>query len=690
MKRKWPRTGIVIWVSFVTLLVSASGAAGLPADPAKPDTAAVKQTGTGYLENITFEKLKGVERTTLMLSRRSDVATEDQGGRLLLVKLDNLFVPQDLRRVQGEGMLDNVIRVVPVQRTVKGLPQAVVTLELNKGVPYSVRQDGHNVVIDFNVAALPRKTSVAAVKTAGLAQNNPVGGNSNPPPQAPPATKPATVSAARNGLVTVAFRHEDIKSALQQIADQGGVRIIYGDDVTGTVNLELKSATVDQALDAVLAKHCLTKTRSGDTINIHSMKKIIADERDLYVLPHANRLISLEFQDAPIKSVFQVLAEHGDVNIVSGDDVKGNVTIHLRKIPWRLAFDTVIRTNGLVARLSCNNLITVMTLKKFRDEEKSIEDAEKARRESEKARKDEEQLKKTEAGKLQQISIEAKIIEASTTFVRDLGVKWGAASYGTAGKGTGWALLGGTNTDTSKARSWGYPTEVPFQSFEPSPAPLGRPSYGSVATAIPSMAVNYPTVFAGPALGLIIGGASAVLEAQLAALESQGVGKIISTPRVVIMEGEKAIIKQGEEIPVTTPGTATSPPTTTYRPAELRLEVTPKITDDGRVSMTVSAINNRPNRADKDLLTGNMPIFTNQVDSKVVILDGDTLVIGGVMRSEESKIDTGVPWIYKVPVLGWLFKQENTQRTKRELLIFVTPKIIKPDIVRERSELPRS
>jgi type IV pilus assembly protein PilQ len=128
---------------------------------------------------------------------------------------------------------------------------------------------------------------------------------------------------------------------------------------------------------------------------------------------------------------------------------------------------------------------------------------------------------------------------------------------------------------------------------------------------------------------------------------------------------------------VVTPASANSPATTTYKPAELKLEVTPKITDDGRISMTISATNNRPNRAEKDPATGNMPIFTNQVDSKVVIRDGDTIVIGGVLKSEEAKTDAGVPWIYKVPVLGWLFKQENIERTKRELLIFVTPKIVK-------------
>jgi type IV pilus assembly protein PilQ len=142
------------------------------------------------------------------------------------------------------------------------------------------------------------------------------------------------------------------------------------------------------------------------------------------------------------------------------------------------------------------------------------------------------------------------------------------------------------------------------------------------------------------------------------------------------MEGEEAVIKQGEEIPVITPATATQPATVTYKPAELELKVIPKITEDGRVSMTINALNNRANKAEKEPSTGNMPIWTNNLKSKVVVRDGDTIVIGGVMKTEESKGVAGVPWFYRIPVLGWLFKTEDIDRSKRELLIFVTPKII--------------
>ena len=660
MKRKWPRTGIVIWMSFVMLFASATGATGAPSDPAKADTAAVMQAGAGYLENITLEKLKGMERVTLMLSMRAGATTEDQGGRLLLVRLENLFVPQEMRRVQGEGVLDNLIRVVPSQRTVKGVPHAVVAMELNKGIPYSVRQDGHNVVIDFNVAALPQKSAGATAKPMGLVQNNPVKENNSP--QSPPVAKPAKAPA---GLISVAFQEEEIKTALQKIADQGGLKIIYGDDVKGYVSLDLKNVTVDQALEALLEKSCLAKTRTGDTINVYSLKKMIVDERDLQALPHANRLVSLEFQDAPIKSVFQVLAVHGALNIVSGDDVKGNVTIHLSKIPWKLAFDTVIRTNGLAARLSCNSLITVMTLKKFRDEEKSLDDTEKVRRESEKARREEEQKSLEQAGKKQQITIEAKIIEATDEFIRKLGVQWGAGMRGDLNISSAdypYGFLAGAN---------------PIGGGTTLGALTGLAQ--GVALTTTSLAANFPMATGAPsyALGFAIGGSRAILDAQILASEKTSEIRIISSPKVTTMDGSKAIIKQGEDVPVVTPGTSTSPPTVTFKEAVLKLEVKPTITQEGKISMEVKANNDIPNYSRS--IQGNPPINKSEVEAKVVVSDGETLVIGGIVKATTDKGEAGLPWISKVPILGWLFKYEDTTKVRKQLLIFVTPRIVKDE-----------
>jgi type IV pilus assembly protein PilQ len=107
------------------------------------------------------------------------------------------------------------------------------------------------------------------------------------------------------------------------------------------------------------------------------------------------------------------------------------------------------------------------------------------------------------------------------------------------------------------------------------------------------------------------------------------------------------------------------------------LEVEPKVTPDKRISMVILASNDRPDVANKDLATGNYPVLTNKVDSNVVVRDGDTVVIGGILTTEEATQTEGVPWLYRIPILGWLFKIEAVTKTKKELLIFVTPRIIK-------------
>ncbi len=562
MKKYRSLMEILIIVAFLWI-GSPCAAQTASTDPAAAAPVKVMAADAGYLENITFDKLRGKERVVLMLSRQSGATVEDQGEKSITVKIENLFIPQDLRRAMGEGSLDNLIRVVPAQRTANGKPLAQIDMELNSRIPYSVRQDGHNVIIDFNVDSL--------------------------------SEKPARVSA--------------------------------GDKPSPPEQAQVKAAAPAQ-------KPPVPPTYAG-------------------------RLVSLDFQGANIKSVLQLLAEESGVNIVSGDDVKGNVTVSMKKVPWEKALDTVLAINDMT-RLQEGNIIRVITKTKLSDLQKRADDDAKRERSATEDKEKQEQLKKAESGKLQQVSIEAKIVEASTTFIRKLGVQWG-----------------GDYTGSLRAAKGAYPYAIGIGTNPAITSTSTLPIGGGIGLTGTGAAVNLPAAIAAPSIGLVIGGANAVLSAQLSAMETTSEGKIISTPRVVIMEGEKAIIKQGEEIPVVTPASANSPATTTYRPAELKLEVTPKITNDGRISMTISAINNRPNRAEKDPATGNMPIFTNQVDSKVVIRDGDTIVIGGVLKSEESNVDAGVPWFYKVPVLGWLFKQENIERAKRELLIFVTPKIVK-------------
>jgi type IV pilus assembly protein PilQ len=379
--------------------------------------------------------------------------------------------------------------------------------------------------------------------------------------------------------------------------------------------------------------------------------------------PYGGRVMSLDVQDANIKTVLRLLSEVGEVSIVSGDDVKGNVTLSMKKVPWNQALDTILDVHGLVKK-QMGDVISVMTAEKMKKDEADRRAGEEDRIKAEAVAKKSEQERMEEKGKLRQISIEAKIVEAQDDFVRNLGVQWGGAYYGNLGSYP-YGLTAGTNPGTSsignRFRTWGYPDGIPIRNTD--------------GTVIQSAAVNMPGTVSGPTFGLIIGGANAVLEAQIQALETNNTGKIISSPKITTMDNVKATIKQGQEIPyVTIDKDGNS--SITFKEAVLKLDVKPKITPDGTISMEIKATNDAADYAQGVLLGGNPPINKSEVESKIVVKDGDTIVIGGILKTQDQRNEAGVPWFMKIPVLGWLFKTENIQKSRRQLMVFITPKII--------------
>ena len=568
MKTNRRRKGIFIWMGLAVLLLSAGLVHGATAEPATTAASGIRASQEGSLQNIGFERLRGKERVVLMLSRLSGALAEDQPGNAVLIKIDDFTVPKRLQRPLGEGELDNLIRVVPAQKTEAGRQQATIRIELNKAVPYRIGQEGPNIIIDFNVASLPVKAAFGSRIAAARE----------------PAAKPAPAAGQKTGAPAAAPQ-----STGKEKSSQG------------------KPA-------------------------------------------YLTRPISFEFQDAPIKGVLKTLADVAGVNIVYGDDVKGNLTISLNKIPWEQALDTVLAVNDMTRIQEGSDIIRVITKNKLSEQQKKAEELEKK-----------EQQKKVDQGLLRQIAIEAKIVEASTEFVRNLGVRWGGAYANFARIGQSsypYGVMAGTSPNIAGSTS--LSTLVPVADG------MGLTSTG--------LATNFPTALASPTLGIVVGAANAVISAQISALETTADGKLISTPRVVTMDGEKAFMLQGEQIPYITPATATSPATVTWKDVYLKLEVTPKITGDGRISVAIKATNDRP-EYDR-VIEGNIPVAKSEIDSRVVINNGDTIVIGGVLKTEETKQTSGVPWIKKVPVLGWLFKEEGIDQKKRELLIFVTPRII--------------
>ncbi len=550
-----------IWLVFLAAIMTA----GLPpvwgAPPTAPDSA-VQTVGAGYLENVTFEKLPGKERVTLMVSKQSGVTVENLPGNAVLVRLENLFVPEGLRRPLSDAALANVVRVTPVQKTADGRSWVIATIDLKQKVPYSVRQEGMNVLIDFNV------TSVAAAASA--------------------TDKPSPVAPDLGALQTPSPAETPAKAAAAEKV-YGGPRIF------------------------------------------------------------------LDVQDADIKAVFRLLSEQGNVSIVAGDDVKGTLTIHLKDVPWDQALDTILDLKGLDKRRE-GSIITVVTLDRKKREVADRLAAEEAQRKAEDERKAREQKLNVEQGRLKQIAIEAKIVEVSTSFSRELGIRWGYGYRDTwSGRDLG-LLIGNSST--------GALTSLPT----------------GIGLTSSNVAVNFPSIAGAnaltPGIGLITGSAKFVLDAKLSAMESAGDGRIISSPKVTTLENEKATIWQGKKVPVVTPATTTNPATVRYEDADLRLVVTPKITQDkDRISMEIEATNKD---VDGSLVVlGNPAINTSGVTSKIVVKDGDTIVVGGVFKTIETAGMAGVPFLSKIPVLGWLFKYETKFKDTRELLVFITPRIIK-------------
>ena len=571
---------IVFWIFVYNPVISPSAEnADQRNTPNKKNETA--DTKVSYLENVLFEKLPGKERINLVVSQQPVINVSTSADGSLVIKLENMFAPDNLRGSLGEGSLVNIVRVKPMQQLLDGKQFIYLTIDLKENVPYAIRQEEKNIFIDFNISSLVVK-------------------------------KPVKSLAAKGKNKKAAAKKKDMEKISEETAT-------FSDDI--------------------------------DINEVKPAKKII---------PKLNkdRIITLDFQDADIKTVLRLMAEYGNTSIISGDDVKGKVTLTIKNTSWEKALDSILDTQGL-AKKQMGDIIIVQTLERMKKDE-----GDKAKAEEEKDKNEEKRkVKEAEKGKLRQILIEAKIVEATENFTRNLGIQWGFNNNQAVGS-YGLGLSGGSNPLSTNSQKFNYPPEI-------------TQTQSGTVLPLTMAAVNFAGALASPTLGLVFGNARGFIETQLSAMESNGTGKIISSPKVVTMDGVAAVIKQGEEVPYVTPASGTSPATVTFKEAVLKLEVTPQITEEGKVSMKIKATNDVPDYARGATLPGgNPPIRKNEVDSKIVVLDGDTLVIGGVSRTQEDETTIGIPWFYKIPVLGWLFKTENISKSKLQLLIFITPKII--------------
>lgn len=401
--------------------------------------------------------------------------------------------------------------------------------------------------------------------------------------------------------------------------------------------------------------------------------------------------ISIDFQDADLIHVFRLLSEISGYNIVVSPHVKGKFSMKLVDVPWDQALDIILRNYGLSKTVE-GNIIRIAPTDVFAREEEEIakakEAAEKAgdlvtrvypinyadvkkiksaietakiltkrgfisvdERTSSVIIKDVE-TKHAEYEKLiraldvptPQVNIDARIVEVTTSFTKELGIQWGLLW-----KPTPQTEISGTGLATGSGFFSGTPLMINL------PAAVGSGSGGSIG------------------FGFISAKDLRALDIQLSAMESSGKGKIISNPRIITMDNQKATIQQGKKIPyqtVSAEGTKTE-----FVDASLELTVTPHITPEGTIMLDVEA---KKNEADFSQTVAGVPtIDTKEAKTRVLVKDGDTLVIGGIFKTNTTKSVATVPGLGDIPLLKWLFRKEQDIENTTELLIFITPRIVR-------------
>jgi type IV pilus assembly protein PilQ len=436
-----------------------------------------------------------------------------------------------------------------------------------------------------------------------------------------------------------------------------------------------------------------------DAVEKHTPKDDLVVGETRYV----GRRISLDFQQADISNVLRLIAEVSGFNIVIGDGVKSKVTMKLVSVPWDQALDMILKMNGL-GKIKQGNILWIDTLSniaKQEDEEARAKDA-KVKAEDLVDRvfyirnlqatelmtslrqnlsprglmqistgtnalvvRDTETkmavLKQLIDGldlEVPQVQIEARIVQADTVYARGLGVQWGIANADF-----------GTNTFSAVGNLTG----------------AFAPAAGTGASVIPrDFLVNLPAQVAGlpsvPGIGYSFGKLAPgfALDMRLSAGELLGLAKVIAAPKVTTLDKREAKISQGESIPFQT--TSLQGTQTTFVDANLELNVTPQITSRDpkevgkqimmKVRATRNAVGARSNPAGPS-------IDRREANTQVIVRDGETMVIGGVFIDTQNNNVQGVPYLSRIPVLGWLFKNKSESVSKQELLIFLTPSIVK-------------
>jgi len=527
----------------------------------------------------------------------------------------------------------------------------------NSSIPVDVQQQGNKIIARFLGAKLPEKLRrrldvndfATPVKTidaynegnnailviqpqgefeylAYQADNNMTISVKPILPDAPKKRKEFIYTGEK---LSLNFQDIEVRSVLQLIADFTSLNLVASDTVSGRITLRLQNVPWDQALELILKTKGLDKRTAGNVMLVAPADEIAARER-------------LELEAAnQNEQLAQLRSEYIQISYAKAADLQKMITSGINAgngSNSNASTNSLLSPRGTVSIDARTNTLIIQDIPKKIEEIREL-------------------IAKLDVP-VKQVMIEARIVTASSNFAKELGVKWGVAhdNIGTSKR----IMAGGSRNTLNDIRDATIDTTTGVRTYSiNSPADLAV-DLGIDKIGASSLAVG------------IMNADNVVLDLELSALQSDGHGEVVATPKVLTADKQKALIASGKQIPYLE-AASSGAAAIKFINAELRLEVTPSITPDGRVNMELFVNNDSAGDA---LSTGALTINTNRISTNVLVDDGQTVVLGGIFSNQLLKGVTKTPLLGDIPFLGRLFRQDITRNDKQELLIFVTPRLL--------------
>ncbi|HSV69585.1 MAG TPA: type IV pilus secretin PilQ [Methylibium sp.] len=580
-----------------------------------------------------------------------------------------------VRFAESLNAAPQVLRGIDFRRGPDGAGRVVVDLPSNQ-VGVDIKQQGQNLVVEFLKTNLPenlrRRLDVTdfgtPVRTVSSLQSGdrvrmvvePTGVWEHSAyqtdtqfvlevrPQKVDPNKLTQGPGYAGEKLSLNFQSIEVRALLQVIADFTNFNVVTSDTVTGNVTLRLKDVPWDQALDIILQAKGLGVRKTGNVLWIAPKDEIATKEK--LELESKQQIASLEpvrtqaFQLNYTKAEEVAKGLNGQLGGQSGGGGGGSSTQGSGNTNNR-----ILSPRGSIVYETRTNQLFVSDIPSKLEEIAGI-------------------IARIDIP-VRQVMIEARIVEAADSFGRELGVRLGASER-SGGPGSGWGVGGSGRVSIggnylSGSTGTGQALPINYQGVQ-----IGERSTNGYFVNLPSLGINDrdPATFA---ISLFNSSLNRFLNLELSALEADGKGKVVSSPRVITADQVKAIIEQGTEIPFQT-ATSSGATAIQFRKATLKLEVTPQITPEGNIILNVDVA--------KDSLGGataaGLLINTKRVQTQVLIDNGGTVVIGGIFEQEEREDTTKVPVLGDIPYMGALFRTKSRRLDKTELLVFLTPKVI--------------